>query len=107
MTTRDASFCRGAAMSCACVYLCVLQVPERGDADVQIVLRLRVPDSHSDCPLGEKYGAAEEACSELVRARSCWLAAEQRTDPETPRVASFPRFTESGSDTPTTQTAMT
>lgn len=33
-----------------------------------MVLRLRVPDSHSDCPLGEKYGAAEEACSELVRA---------------------------------------
>ncbi|CAN0167719.1 unnamed protein product [Ectocarpus sp. 8 AP-2014] len=33
---------------------------------VQLVLRLRVPDSHSDCPLGEKYGAAEEACSELI-----------------------------------------
>ncbi|CAM9516013.1 unnamed protein product, partial [Hapterophycus canaliculatus] len=33
---------------------------------VQMVLRLRVPDSYSDCPLGEKYGAAEEACSELI-----------------------------------------
>eukprot|EP00903_Cladosiphon_okamuranus_P015933 g14717.t2 len=40
--------------------------PQGGDANVQIVLRLRVPDSHSDCPLGEKYGAAEEACSELI-----------------------------------------
>lgn len=49
--------------------MCVLQVPGNGRADgnVQIVLRLRVPDSHSDCPLGEKYGAAEEACSGLVR----------------------------------------
>ncbi|CAN0192649.1 unnamed protein product [Ectocarpus sp. 12 AP-2014] len=38
-----------------------------GEASVvQLVLRLRVPDSHSDCPLGEKYGAAEEACSELI-----------------------------------------
>lgn len=31
-----------------------------------MVLRLRVPDAHSDCPLGEKYGAAEEVCGELV-----------------------------------------
>ncbi|CAM9710660.1 unnamed protein product [Scytosiphon promiscuus] len=35
-------------------------------AAVQMVLRLRVPDSYSDCPLGEKYGAAEAACSELI-----------------------------------------
>eukprot|EP00752_Nemacystus_decipiens_P012685 g11238.t1 len=42
------------------------KVPERGDENVQVVLRLRVPDSHSDCPLGEKFGAAEEACSELI-----------------------------------------
>lgn len=40
---------------------------------VQLVLRLRVPDSHSDCPLGEKYGAAEEACSELVRGEASQL----------------------------------
>ncbi|CAM9285136.1 unnamed protein product [Ectocarpus fasciculatus] len=37
-----------------------------GEYSVQLVLRLRVPDSHSDCPLGEKYGATEEACGELV-----------------------------------------
>lgn len=33
---------------------------------VEMVLRLRVPDAHSDCPLGEKYGAVEEACGALV-----------------------------------------
>lgn len=37
------------------------------DEKVQIVLRLRVPDDHSDYPLGEKYGAADESCSHLVR----------------------------------------
>lgn len=66
--------------------MCVLQVPKRGDADVQIVLRLRVPDSHSDCPLGEKYGAVEEACSELVRAgegRRQELLADGRTEDRT------------------------
>lgn len=40
--------------------------PSADEDELQIVLRLRVPDSHSDCPLGEKYGAAEEACSHLV-----------------------------------------
>lgn len=33
---------------------------------VELVLRVKVPDAHSDCPLGEKYGAIEEICSELV-----------------------------------------
>ncbi|CAM9378845.1 unnamed protein product [Pylaiella littoralis] len=40
--------------------------PQVDEIDVQMVLRLRVPDSHSDCPLGEKYGAAEEVCSQLI-----------------------------------------
>lgn len=31
-----------------------------------MVLRLRVPDDHSNCPLGEKYGAIEQDCSGLV-----------------------------------------
>lgn len=44
-----------------------------GESSVQLVLRLRVPDSHSDCPLGEKYGAAEEACGELVRPETSQL----------------------------------
>lgn len=34
--------------------------------DVQLVLRVKVPDAHSECPLGEKYGAVEEICGELV-----------------------------------------
>ena len=33
---------------------------------MQVVLRLRVPDAYSDCPLGEKYGALEEVCGDLV-----------------------------------------
>lgn len=48
---------------------------------LQLILRVRVPDSHSDVPLGEKYGANVEACAELVRddgspqssqLRVCW-----------------------------------
>lgn len=31
-----------------------------------MVLRVKVPDAHSDCPLGEKFGAVEEICSQLV-----------------------------------------
>lgn len=38
----------------------------------QLVLRVRVPDSHSDVPLGEKYGANVEACADLV---SCHIPA--------------------------------
>lgn len=59
------------------IYGCVVQALETGEAKVQIVLRLRVPDSHSDCPLGEKYGAAEEACSELVRPEAVGYRAEK------------------------------
>lgn len=52
-----------------------LQSPQVDEIDVQMVLRLRVPDSHSDCPLGEKYGAAEEVCSQLVREPTVTAAA--------------------------------
>lgn len=34
--------------------------------DPELVLRLRVPDEHSDVPLGEKYGAQPEACAALL-----------------------------------------
>jgi len=34
---------------------------------VQLVLRLRVPDSHSDLPLGEKFGANIELCPDLIQ----------------------------------------
>ncbi|CAM9683865.1 unnamed protein product, partial [Laminaria digitata] len=37
-----------------------------GVQKVQMVLRLRVPDDHSNCPLGEKYGAIEQDCSGLI-----------------------------------------
>lgn len=62
----------------------VLQVPEVDEANVQVVLRLRVPDSHSDCPLGEKYGAAEEACSELVRLKEPWNRLDTWNIPSSP-----------------------
>ncbi|CAM9716060.1 unnamed protein product [Chrysoparadoxa australica] len=42
---------------------------EDGDDDscrVQLVLRLRVPDSDSYCPLGEKFGAPIGVCSSLI-----------------------------------------
>ncbi len=49
-------------------------MPELNGTGVQMVLRLRVPDSHSDCPLGEKYGAAPKDCSQLVSVMLLFLA---------------------------------
>lgn len=51
------------------MYVGLKQMQGLGETEVQavqVVLRLRVPDDHSNCPLGEKYGAIPEDCSGLV-----------------------------------------
>ncbi len=42
-------------------------------ADVDLVLRIRVPDETSTTPLGEKFGASLDECASLVRVHCCLL----------------------------------
>lgn len=60
-------YCDATKQTVSVFYSQMRQPPEA----VQMVLRLRVPDAHSDCPLGEKYGAVEGMCSELVSLTHC------------------------------------
>ncbi len=42
-------------------------------ADVDLVLRIKVPDETSAAPLGEKFGAPFDECASLVRVHCCLL----------------------------------
>ncbi len=46
---------------------------EEEELDVDLLLRIRVPDKTSTTPLGEKFGATFEECTSLARAHCCLL----------------------------------
>ncbi len=48
-------------------------VPNEEELDVDLLLRIRVPDQTSTTPLGEKFGATFEECASLARVHCCLL----------------------------------
>ncbi len=48
-------------------------VSNEEELDVDLLLRIRVPDETSTTPLGEKFGATFEECASLVKVHCCLL----------------------------------